>query len=145
MSASQNTERVTIQVSHRYALPPERVFDAWLDAETVGQWLFATPDGEVVRAEIEPRVGGRYEIVDRREGEDVLHTGEYLELERPKRIVFTLSVPKYSPLVDRIALDFAPDPEGCTATLTHEVPAEWAESSREGWRGIMEKLAQTLK
>ena len=64
---------------------------------TVREFLFTTATGEIVRCEIEGRVGGRYTIVDRRNGEDVLHEGTYLELARPGRIVFTLRVPKDQP------------------------------------------------
>jgi uncharacterized protein YndB with AHSA1/START domain len=37
--------------------------DAWLDPEKATKFLFARPGGEMVRVEIDPRVGGRYSIV----------------------------------------------------------------------------------
>lgn len=136
--------KIPVQVTHRFSASAERVYDAWLDPARVGRWLFATPTGTVVRAEIDARVGGRFTIVDRRDGEDVLHTGEYLELDRPRRLVFTFGVPKYSPEFDRVTVDIAPLGSGCELTLTHDVTPQWADGARGGWVDILGSLARAL-
>jgi uncharacterized protein YndB with AHSA1/START domain len=41
----------TVRVKHRFTSPPERVFDAWLDPEKAGRFLFASPTGQMVCAE----------------------------------------------------------------------------------------------
>jgi uncharacterized protein YndB with AHSA1/START domain len=133
---------VTVTVHHTFAAPAERVYDAFLDASTAAQFLFRTPNGEMVRQEVDGRVGGVYAFTERRGGEDVLHTGEYLELERPRRIAFTFSVPKFSSAVSAVAIHIVPKDAGCEVTLTNSgVPAEWAEGGREGWVGILAAAA----
>jgi uncharacterized protein YndB with AHSA1/START domain len=135
----------TVMVHHTFAVPAEHVYDAFLNAETAAQFLFRTPNGEMVRKDVDARVGGAYAFTERRDGEDVLHTGEYLELERAGRIVFTFSVPKYSSVVSIVAIDIVPHGTGCEVTLTNSgVPAEWAEQGCQGWAGILAKAETVL-
>jgi uncharacterized protein YndB with AHSA1/START domain len=132
----------TVRVKHRFTVSAERVFDAWLDPAKARRFLFATPTGQMVRAEIDPRVGGQFTFTDRRDGEDVDHTGEYLEIDRPRRLVFTFMVPKYSSVVTRVTIDIVPLESGCELTLTHEgVLKEYEEGSKEGWSRILAGLA----
>ena len=88
-------------------------------------------------------MGGRFTFTDRRDGEDVIHTGEYLEIDRPRRLAFDFAVPKYSSLVTRVTIEIVPlDSGGCELTLTHEgVLPEFAERSVEGWSMILAGLA----
>lgn len=137
------TTTVTARVNRRLGLSAERVYDAWLDPERARRFLFATPSGEMVRCDIDARPGGRYVITERRDGEDVEHTGEFLELVRPARIVFTLKVPKYSQDSDRVTLDIKPLGNACEVTITHEMSAENADyipKVEEGWSGILDGL-----
>jgi uncharacterized protein YndB with AHSA1/START domain len=134
-----------VRVTRHFNATPERVFDAWLDPQTTGKWLFATPTGQMVRVEIDARVGGRFTIVDRRDGEDVEHTGEYLEIDRPRRLVFTFGVPKYSPLFNKVGIDIAASGAGCDLTLTQEnVPDEYLGSNEKGWTGILIGLEEAI-
>jgi uncharacterized protein YndB with AHSA1/START domain len=138
-------EQASVRVTRRFTASAERVFDAWLDPEKVGRWLFATPTGEMVRVEIDPRVGGRFTIVERRDGEDVEHTGEYLEIDRSRRLVFTFSVPKYSDVETLVTVDIVPLHSGCELALLHErVLPEYRDRTESGWSGILDALAETL-
>ncbi len=109
---------VTLRVTRRFAASPERVFDAWLDPDTAAKWLFATPAGRMVRVAIDARVGGKFVFVDRRNGEDIEHAGEYLEIDRPRRLVFTFVVAKFSSHSTRVSIDIEPMATGCELTLT---------------------------
>jgi uncharacterized protein YndB with AHSA1/START domain len=133
-----------VTVTHRFLAAAERVYDAWLDPEKVRTFLYATATGEIVRCDVDARVGGRYTIVDRRNGEDVVHEGTYLELERPSRIVFTLRVPKYSSGEDRVPVDIARLAHGCELRLSAPTADERADDARRGWATILDVLDEAL-
>jgi uncharacterized protein YndB with AHSA1/START domain len=141
------------RTSHIFAASAERVYDAWLDSRTAGRWLFATATGQMMRVEIDARVGGSFTVTERRDGEDVAHVGEYVELTRPRRIVFLLRVPKYSQQADRVVVDIVPLHSGCEVTITHELAAvtgagpesaENVKNAERGWSGVLRGLASTL-
>jgi uncharacterized protein YndB with AHSA1/START domain len=99
----------------------------------------------MVRVEIDARIGGQFVFVDRRDGEDVEHRGEYLEIDRPRRLVFTFGVPKYSSEMTRVRIDIVPRDAGCELTLTHEgVLLEYADRTLAGWTEILRRLADNL-
>jgi len=134
----------TVQVSRRLAAPPERVYDAWLDPGHAGRWLFRTPQGTLARCEIEARVGGRFRIDERRGDEIAEHYGEYVALDRPRRLAFDFWT-SFSDERTRVTIATEPDGEGSLLTLTHEgVWADYEERTRQGWTMILDGLAGTL-
>lgn len=135
-----------LSVSHRYPFPAERVFDAWLDPQVARRFLFATPTGEMIRADVDARVGGRFTFTDRRpDMGDVEHVGEYLEIDRPHRLAFTFAVPQFDPNYTTVTISITPDGAGCVLALTHtSVSEEWIERSQEGWRMILAAMGSAL-
>jgi uncharacterized protein YndB with AHSA1/START domain len=139
-------QALSVRVTQRFDAPAERVYDAFLDPAQARKFLFATATGRIVRCELEPRVGGRFVIIDLRDGEEVAHVGEYLELERPRRIRFRLSVEKYA-TAGEVTLEIVSLPRGCELTLTHEMraaKAATADGARDGWSDILEVAAELL-
>jgi uncharacterized protein YndB with AHSA1/START domain len=137
---------IVVTVERRIAAPPERVFDAWLDPAGVGHWLFATPDGVMEKVEIDPRVGGRFLIVERRGGELAEHFGEYLEIDRPRRLAFSFAAIRDSGYT-RVTVTIVPDGDHSRLTLVHEMDPQWAEyqdRTREGWTKILEGLNRAV-
>ena len=101
MSADQP---IVVRITRHFEAAPERVFDAWLDPEKARKFLFATSTGQMVRADIDARVGGGFNFTDRRDGVDAEHIGEYLEIDRPRRLVFTFHTEKGSTDLSRVSI-----------------------------------------
>lgn len=140
------TTTTQVRAEHRYKAPPETVFDAFFDVNLAKKFMFATPTGEMVRAEIEPRVGGRFIFVDRRpEHGDVEHVGTWLEIDRPRRLVFEFAVPQYDPTKTVITIEIEPDGEGSRLTLVHDgVLEEYVKQTEHGWGMILANLETAL-
>ncbi len=138
---------VMLVVSRQFDAAPEAVFDAWLDAESVCQWLFSTPGGVMEKVEITPRVGGGFEVFERRGAMLAEHYGAYVEINRPRRLAFDFRSGKETPTT-RVTVSFETRDGGCFVTLTHELDPQWAaygESVRKGWSGILDGLALSLQ
>ncbi len=136
----------TVRVSRQFTQSAERVFDAWLDPAKAGKFLFATPGGQMVRVEIDPRVGGAFCFVDRRDGGDAEHFGEYIEIDRPRRLVFDFAVAEMPEAKTRVTIEIRPVGTGCELTLIHEgVWADYVARTSDGWAMILGGLAAALE
>lgn len=78
-----------------YDYPIEDVFDAWLDPTSLADWMRVPSWEKGVTAESQPEVGGSYRLVMHKPDGDVVHTGTYLEIERPHRLVFYMDAPRF--------------------------------------------------
>lgn len=88
MSAGAPPE-LTLRFERVLHAPPERVFDAFLDAELMRQWV--TPDDlDLDRITVDPRVGGRIEVWHSRNGESTgKFEGRFLVIDRPRELVYS--------------------------------------------------------
>lgn len=148
------TRTVTATVTHRFTATAERVFDAWLDPVTARAWLSVThpmlgqPD--VRRVEIDARVGGRFCFSDMRAAGEAVHWGEYREIVRPTRLVFTwwTSPEEEAANLSVVTLTLEPDGTGCVATIVHEMSAawhEWIPQTRQGWASMLVQIDTHLR
>jgi uncharacterized protein YndB with AHSA1/START domain len=139
-----NDSNRQVQVARNFSASAERVFDAWLDPKQVEKWLFTTDSSRIVCTEIDARVGGEFLIIDRRGDDDVEHTGKYLEIERPRRLAFTLLVAQFSDHVSKVAIDIEEDGESqCQLTLTHsDVLFDFKERVAAGWAKTLDMLGE---
>lgn len=136
-----------LTVSRQLGAAPETVFGAWLDAESAALWLFATPGGVMERVRIEPRVGGGFEVFERRGEQLATHFGTYVEIDRPRRLAFDFATERDG-AATRVTVTFEARDGGCLVTLTHALDPQWAEYKERveaGWAGILLGLEHALK
>jgi uncharacterized protein YndB with AHSA1/START domain len=85
-----------VTVVRTIAASREALYAAWTEPDKMRQWFATVVDADV-------RVGGRYRIeLHEADGSVNGFTGEYLELEPPSRIAFTLTHHSQTP-EDRIS------------------------------------------
>lgn len=136
-----------VELTRSFSVPAELVYDAWLDEATLGKWLFRTPGGVMERVSVDPRVGGAFEVSERRDGVLVEHHGTYEALERPKRIVFTFRT-AHAATATRVTVEIRARKGGCDVNLRHEMDPVWlarADGVRSGWGRILDDLLATVQ
>lgn len=138
---------IEVRAIRYFEAAPERVFDAWLVPRVLGQWMFGphVRQENVVRLDVDPRVGGRFSLKVERNGEIVDHVGQYLEIERPHRLVFTWAVKGQSDdAPSQVHIDIVASSSGCVLTLVHSMDAKWSEyaqRTQDGWNTMLDALA----
>ena len=136
---------VSARLTRRLDAAPERVFDAWLDPKVASRWLFTSSTSQANDTQIDARVGGKWRISDRRGDVDYMGHGEYLEIDRPRRLVFTFGMPQFSPAFNRVTVEIEPDGTGSILTLTHEgVPESDKAGLEMGWGDMFDHLTTVL-
>ena len=133
----------SLLIRPRVPAPPERCFQARTEPEAMKRW-FGPGVNEVVSAEIDLRVGGRYRVVMLSlGGEEHEVSGEFREVVANRKLVFTWawrSTPERESLV---TIEFKPLGDATALTLTHEQFADGAARDRhhQGWIGALDRLA----
>jgi uncharacterized protein YndB with AHSA1/START domain len=139
------TDDFSLTVQREIAAPAEDLFDAWLDAQSLGSWL--KPSGiRETRAETDARVGGTFRIVMVDDESSTLHTGTYREIDRPRRLVFTWSSPATRFRDSIVTVTFEPSSNTATVVEIHQVglPDEEARASHHaGWSDALRELDRT--
>ncbi len=132
-------------LERQFSASPERVFDAWGTAAAMKHWFAPGPD-MTAEADLDFRPGGRFRIVMHGGEESYEHVGEYLAVERPRRLVFTWISPATGGKPSLVTLELSPADGGTRLVLRHEAlpPGEVVERHRGGWTAILEKLAAKL-
>ena len=148
---------VVVSVTHRYCAPADRVFDAWLTPWQASRFLFRSRAGTVMQCELQPEVGGAFTVIERRnaaEGDEsvfnVVHSGRYVEINRPRRLAFDLHVLAFSGETTRVTVDFATTtPQTCEVAVKHELGESRhafaiEESTRREWTNMLTLLEREL-
>jgi uncharacterized protein YndB with AHSA1/START domain len=142
-SAAATRPKPSLTITRKLPAPPDRCFRAWTDPEALKHW-FGPGNIQVVLAETNPRVGGRYRILARApDGQEHDVSGEFREVVANRKLVFTWawrSTPERQSLV---TVEFAPVGAETRLTLTHEQFADEPARDRHhrGWTGSLDKLA----
>ncbi len=136
----------SLTLKRHFKAAPEKIFSAWTDPNKIARWM--GPEGiEVLRAETDARVGGRYRIVMRSpDGEQHDVSGAYREVAANEKLVFTWAWRSTLERESLVTVALKPDGEGTLLTLTHE--QFFDETARDhhqhGWQGSLDKLEKYL-
>jgi len=129
------TNGETIMASAEIEAPPERIFRA-LVGEEVEQWWGSADSYRMVDWSADLRVGGRWTVTARgADGRDLPASGEFVEIEAPRRIVQTRAYAWDHPTLGRrqttLAWLLQPTGRGTRLTICHGGFAGLGEAATE--------------
>jgi uncharacterized protein YndB with AHSA1/START domain len=147
-----------LTLERTYDAPVDLVFKAWMDPKLIAQWW--GPQGFTAPVcEVDATVGGKINIVMEdsagliAKGSKYPMTGEFKEIDTPKKIVFTSSaIMNDKPILENLVTVTFDEIDGKTKMIVHivvtkatpeaEMPLQGMEM---GWNQQLDKLGEFLK
>jgi uncharacterized protein YndB with AHSA1/START domain len=142
MNAGTSVRRLTVR--QQIAAPPSELFDDWLDPAKMVAWM-RPGDTKRSKIKIDPRVGGKLEVLMQTGQGEVPHTGAYKVIDRPRHLTFTWNSPAAGNRDSLVTIDFKPVGNGTEVVLTHDnLPSEEeVEAHTKGWTRILKLMSET--
>ena len=114
-----NIKTGRIVVKRRIPATVDEVFDAWLDADSLSQWMLPG-DHRRNTVSVDARVGGAFEIIMHHQDGDKRHYGEYRGIERNKKLVYTWHSSATHHMETLVTVEFNAASDSTEIVLTHE-------------------------
>jgi uncharacterized protein YndB with AHSA1/START domain len=122
----------------------EFLFDAWIDPALMARWFHARPTWTTEVIAADPRVGGAWELVMHAEDGPACRVfGQYLAIERPRRLVFTWHPDGRADYRTMVTLTFEAIDAHTTELVLTQTGLREEEDRREheaGWEGCLDNL-----
>lgn len=140
-AAAARTAQGTIVVRRTIPATVDELFDAWLDPDSLAQWMRAGADSRST-ATVDARVGGAYEVVMHHLDRDLRNHGEYRVIERNSKLVFTWLSDATHGIETLVTVDFNVLDAGTEIVVTHErLPDHEAGLAHaRGWTAGLQRL-----
>ena len=145
--ATETATKPSLTLKRRLKAPPAKVFAAWTDPDKVKRWM-GPGEVKVLRAECDPRPGGRYRwlMQNPASGEEHDVSGVYREIIPNEKLVFTWAWKTMPERETLVTVLLKPDGDGTLLTLTHEqfADADARDRHRGGWTGALDNMEKYL-
>jgi uncharacterized protein YndB with AHSA1/START domain len=134
-----------VQIRRRVSASAEQIFDLWTRPELMVRWMSPFAGAVDCKASADLRPGGAFSLVmsSAQGRRDV--SGTYVEIDRPRRLVFTWVGPLTNNVNTLVTVELDPHGDETELVLTHErlpTPA-MIEGHTRGWGIILDHLADT--
>lgn len=137
-----------LEVQKKFEASADVIYDAWLEPNTIREFMRPADVITIPEPKIDARVGGAF-LFEMHVGENVMpHKGEYKILDRPNKIQFTWNSMNTNNEDSLVTININPiDDNSCELTLVHELlPTEESKNDhRGGWNNIVKTLGEFVK
>lgn len=135
-----------VQITWDFAAPPESVWAAWTTSDAVQQWFGSDPEGKVLKAEMDVRPGGQFEVTFA-DSDGTLHTarGVYKQLEPYRRLEFSWGWQSEPGVETLIKIRLTPNGKGTKMDFEHgNLVQVSSHDYQSGWRSTFQKIDKLL-
>ena len=138
---------LTVNINKTIHAPIEKVFDAWLNPELLTEFILPMPGMPKPEVTNDPRVNGKFEIVMHVGDDKVPHTGTYLEIDRPNKLVFSWESPCSTDdsTVTLLIKKAADDKTSIELTHVKFINEETRSDHQGGWTNILQALDSSMR
>jgi uncharacterized protein YndB with AHSA1/START domain len=135
-----------VQIRRRVRAPAEEIFDLWTRPDLMARWMSPFPGAVDCKASCDLRPGGAFSLVMQSEESGREVSGTYLEVERPRKLVFTWTGPLTNNVNTLVTVELTPRGDETDLVLTHErLPTSAiVEGHTRGWGHILDHLAEVV-
>ena len=136
-----------IEITRVFDAPREQVWAQWTEPESFADW-FGGPDAEVPLDTVvmDVRSGGAWRLTMFAERGEIHWHGEYLEVDPPERLVFTIS-DNTGDRYEQVTVLLTELDDGRTEMRFRQrgqLPPEVYEAAKQGWGVFFDRLAARL-
>ena len=136
-----------IVISWTFEAPREEVWREWTEAERFADWYGGPADVPLETVTMDVRPGGRWSLIMHADAGTIYWDGEYLEVEEPERLVFTVTDEPDEEQYAVCTVVLTDTGDGRTDMLFSQIgplPPEQLEPAKKGWSSFFERIAARL-
>ena|SRR5579862_4213506 len=134
-----------IRISRVVNASKARAFEAWTESSQVRRWWRIGEGWTTPSAEIDLRVGGKISLGNQPSGGGlVVVTGEFLQIDPPDKLVYTLHFPGALPEESTVTVEFNELGDQTEIVITQEMSQAMVESAVDGWNTALDCLSKLL-
>lgn len=133
----------SLTLVRRFKAAPEKVWRALTQPEALKQWMAPSDEFKVPHAEVDLKVGGRYNIVMQSpDGESHDVRGAYREIVPDRKLVYTWAWKSTPERESLVTIELRAVDGGTELTLRHEqfFDEEARDKHQHGWNGCIARL-----
>lgn len=141
-----NTTGPSVQLRRRLRASAEQIFDLWIKPDLMVRWMSPYPGAVDCKVSCDVRPGGTFRLVMSSEESSREVSGTYVEVDPPRKLVFTWIGPLTDNMTTLVTLELNPCGDETDLVLTHErlpTPAI-REGHTRGWGNILDHLADAV-
>ena len=141
-----DTTGPTVQIRRRVRAKAEQIFDLWTQPDLMARWMSPYPGAVDCKASCDLRPGGAFSLVMSSGESSRVVSGSYVEIDRPRKLVFTWTGPLTNHVNTLVTVELNPRGDETDLVLTHErLPTQAIhEGHTRGWGHILDHLADAV-